>query len=430
MQKSRDGDEKKYGTALRNITGRVVCWKVLDMIDDVLRFDSSPDVAQAHDLLHRITASPPYVVPSKINKSLYLYGAGSLGRMAWDYFRKIEIPVAGVIDKNASFHKQDTFWSAARLLTPDEVPEDVKLNALLAICVVTSSWGEVTHPLREVGWRNILPFYTLCAGYNDIHPLDNGWLTGVLTEEDQQRMVDVLGRYADDISRAHHLQFTAWHALQQEWVFSDAPVTTDDRYFIPEIVSLIHDHEFFTDLGAHYGSVCAKFMEVVKGKFAGLVAVEADAANAAKLRKYIETLPPKVRSKIHTEEILLGSEEGSAQFESGLGYVSRIVARGGTNVTLHTFDKLALAPTFIKAHLEGGELDALLGGLQTIRRYRPIIALTVYHDRKGLWQTARRLMDELGGCGYRYLFRLHGWQGTGAVLYLIPDRRTTRFQKL
>jgi FkbM family methyltransferase len=393
------------------------------MLDNIYRFEALPDREQAQALLSRIVAACPYIAPPVTDKPVYLYGAGNLGRLAWDYLKKIGQPVAAVIDQNAPACRLNPFWANARLLSPDEVTKDVKRDALLAICIVTQSWEDVTRPLHEAGWRTMLPFYTLCLGNDEAHPLDNGWLTGSLTDEDQAGMVDVLNRFADDTSRAHLLQFAAWHTLQQEWIFSQAPVTAKDRYFIPEIVPMLHDHEYLADLGAYQGQVTAEFIDLVHGSFAGICAFEPDTNNAAEFEQYLETIPPKTRVKIRLERVALGQEAGHEQFVSGLGYVSRRVAQGGTTVAIDTLDRFELSPTFIKAHLEGGELDALLGGLKTIHRCRPIIALTVYHNRLGLWEVAKRLMDELEADGYGCFFRLHGWHGTGAVLYLIPENR-------
>ena len=72
-------------------------------------------------------------------------------------------------------------------------------------------------------------------------------------------------------------------------------------------------------------------------------------------------------------------------------------------------------------HLEGGELDALKGGWSTLREHRPILAATVYHNDDGIWKTPLWMMENLED--YRFLFRIHSWCGTGAVLYAIPAER-------
>ena len=64
------------------------------------------------------------------------------------------------------------------------------------------------------------------------------------------------------------------------------------------------------------------------------------------------------------------------------------------------------------------------GARQTLIDCRPIVAATVYHNDDGIWRTALWLMETLPR--YRFLFRLHSWCGTGAVIYAIPYERIGR----
>jgi hypothetical protein len=101
--------------------------------------------------------------------------------------------------------------------------------------------------------------------------------------------------------------------------------------------------------------------------------------------------------------------------------MSQFAKTGQADVLTGTIDAAGLAPGFIKLHLEGGELDALRGGLATISKSRPVIALTVYHDADGLWRTASWMRENL--TDYVLLMRTHSWCGTGAVIYAIPGER-------
>jgi hypothetical protein len=90
----------------------------------------------------------------------------------------------------------------------------------------------------------------------------------------------------------------------------------------------------------------------------------------------------------------------------------------------NTIDAADLATGFVKLHLEGGELDALKGGVAYFRQNRPIIAVTVYHNDDGLWRTAHWMHGNLDD--YSLLMRTHSWCGTGAVIYALPNERKSK----
>ena len=54
-------------------------------------------------------------------------------------------------------------------------------------------------------------------------------------------------------------------------------------------------------------------------------------------------------------------------FSEGYGFASKLSAFGQAQVSTRSIDSLDVEPTFIKLHLEGGELDALRGARETLR---------------------------------------------------------------
>lgn len=77
--------------------------------------------------------------------------------------------------------------------------------------------------------------------------------------------------------------------------------------------------------------------------------------------------------------------------------------------------------SYIQLHLEGRELENVEANMGYFQRNRPILAVTVYHSRDGLWQIEKTLVDNLQD--YRFLFRLHAYQGQGAIFYCVPKER-------
>lgn len=372
-------------------------------------------------MLAEMATVPCSFAPATVGAPLALYGAGNLGHLARDFLKAVGHDFAFVVDRNARKIEANAGWSGVILRQPEEVPEQAKRDARLAVCVVTAPYVPLEQALSAQGFKDIVPFFDLAEGFRQRHPLSNGWFAPPLTAQDRDNTAGALVRWDDDISRAHHLQFLAWRRLREEWTFDAAPVEGGNRFFIPQVTDVLGDSEVFIDAGAHYGSVIETFVTLTKGAFKQIVAIEPDPANRVILEQNLRHwLPDDQRVSICNWVLADGRRE--ATFHDGLGYASQLSGTGLTRVTTNSLDALGLSPTFMKLHLEGGELAALKGARQTLLAHRPIVVATVYHNADGIWATPRWLMDTLPD--YRFLFRVHAWCGNGAVVYAIPRERS------
>lgn len=364
-------------------------------------------------LLHGIKTS--YFVLRKVDKNLVLYGAGNLGKMAKDYFDMLGIPISCVVDRRPELYVDDPFWKQIVVL-PEDIPDAQKEVSLLVICVATSPLSEIIAPLREQGWTDIVPFYDVTEAYKDSIPVNNGWHIGHLHL--QVKVIKrVLFRWEDDISCAHYLQFIAWHSGREELIFNSAPVVTDNRYFIHEVLGALHDHEVFVDVGAHHGEIIQRFIKEVKNKYDKIYAFEPDGNN---FKTLYNNLKKKIDERMHLSPIALGAVRKNRRFFQGLNYASQISKIGKNAVICWRLDDLPIPATFIKIHVEGWESKVIRGGLEKIKKNRPILVVTSYHNKDGLWRLPAQMMmlDN-----YAFYFRLHAWQGQGSVIYAIPKER-------
>jgi len=381
-------------------------------------FDASPSAAVAPTLLAEIASTESAAYPVQPTTPLALYGAGDLGRLARDHLRYLGIPISAVIDRNAESIAADPDWGGTALIHPDKVEAAFKRDAMLAVSIATSPFAPLQASLRAAGWANVVPYYDIAESFRHRHPLSNGWIAEPFSSEDIASLTEV---WNDDRSRAHHLQFLAWRRIRQEWSFADAPVTLGDRFFIPEILSVLRDGEHLVDAGAYFGHVTRRFIEERHGRFASVTAIEPDPQSLSVLRQTLATLPTDQAANVTVLDAVLDHTPQSRPFHSGLGYASQIASTGQSMRQTTTIDALGLMPTVLKLHLEGHELPALMGATATLAAARPIVMATVYHNADGLHATAQWLMQTLPN--YRFLFRLHSWCGTGAVIYAIPEER-------
>ncbi|WP_394690681.1 FkbM family methyltransferase [Hoeflea sp.] len=383
-------------------------------------FDSIPSRAEARMLLGELAEEmcpAAAVVPTG---PLVIYGAGTFGRMALDFLNDVGIAPAMVIDARADEIRNSDVWAGIDLRAPDQVSAELKAEALIAVSIVTSPVTPILSQLREQGWRQAVPFYDIAESFRSTHPLSNGWFAGPLQAEDLTGIAESLDAWDDDLSRAHHLMFLAWRLARQEWRFEDVTINNSNRFFVPEIVAALTGDELFVDGGAHNGSVSQHFLAAT-GPASRIVAFEPDSANADQYAAWVQSLPNEDRSRIELRREALDVRSRRRSFHAGLGFMSQFSQTGSTEILTRTLDTAGLAPGFVKLHLEGGELDALKGGLASFEAARPILAVTVYHNADGIWRTANWMRENL--TGYRLLMRTHSWCGTGAVIYALPNER-------
>jgi len=383
-----------------------------------------PNARCAAKLIREISMREPRKAARRVLKPLVLYGAGKFGKMAIELLEKVGITDYVVADINAESILSAPFWHGRHLVHPDKLDASIKHDSLLAVSIATEPFEELAKKLAAQGWKDIVPFYDIAQAYSDCYPLGNGWELDIFEEDEVVATSEVLARWDDDISRAHHLQFIAWHRLREDWVFRGAQVHQGNKYFIPQIVKGIDKNSSLLDVGAHHGEVCQRFIKQTSGRFRSAWMLEPDPANARAIRQWLDSLEDNERSNISLFEFAASEKCGKENFFGNIGYASQISPHGSMSVSVSTIDELSLSPTFVKLHIEGNELKALKGAQETLRRNRPFIAMTIYHNRLGVWEAPLWVMQTLKelDTGYRFYLRLHSWCGTGAVLYAIPSK--------
>lgn len=145
-------------------------------------------------------------------------------------------------------------------------------------------------------------------------------------------------------------------------------------------------------------------------------------ARAARIVAF-EPLPRFVTSMRHTfandpkvsvVPQALGSSEGEALL-AGDSLYGCVVDRGqGTPIRITTIDRWAQETgsriDFIKGDLESFEMDVLRGAAETIRKYQPKIAFTVYHSGNN-W---REMLSYVRNLVPSYKYRIKGISYNGA----------------
>jgi FkbM family methyltransferase len=109
------------------------------------------------------------------------------------------------------------------------------------------------------------------------------------------------------------------------------------------------------------------------------------------------------------------------RFDAGHGTGSRINESGDSTIMCVTIDEVlpSFAPNLIKMDVEGAEPDALRGAECTLRRHRPGLAISLYHQPDHLWEIPLWLARL--HLSYKMFIRGHRHCGHDLILYCRAD---------
>lgn len=189
------------------------------------------------------------------------------------------------------------------------------------------------------------------------------------------------------------------------------------QYFDEQIVRY-GNNEVFVDCGAYHGESSLDFISSMKRQgvlsYKRIIAFEPDEKN-------VEILKPQLKlcKNIEIRATGVGEKTEQLSFSSGDETSSKFSSDGDIKVSVESIDDVLSGSeaTFIKMDIEGFELNALRGAAKTIKRYRPKLAICVYHKAEDLI-TIPQYIKELNS-DYKLYFRNYKPTGTEAVLYAI-----------
>ena len=193
-----------------------------------------------------------------------------------------------------------------------------------------------------------------------------------------------------------------------------------NQYFNDLTKFALNENCVFVDCGAFDGDTIKNFIECSNGKYKKIFGVEADPLNFDKLKNFIEQSNYK---GVKIFNCGVWNEKGVLSFDGGRGTSSSIseTSGGENSIAVDTIDNLLKgAPvTFIKMDIEGSELNALEGAQESIKKFKPVLAICVYHKAEDLI-TIPQYIKNLNP-DYKFYLRKHTFVlPTELVLYALP----------
>lgn len=274
--------------------------------------------------------------------------------------------------------------------------EEEKENAIVLIMLGKKSYiDEARKSLKAAGFKNIIKFYEIEDLY--FNPLER--FTALYNN------YDFILKDALSCAVFNNLFITY---LQRAYV--PIPSSPEAEQYLPSDISI--DYSRIIHCGAYDGDTIRAIQS--KHIIQALAAFEPDEVNFNKLIKsFFDT---------KTETILFpcGAYDGETQVRfNSLEKSSAIAADGEYIIQCVAIDHVlpSFKPTYITMDIEGAELEALKGAENTIKKYKPALAICVYHKQDHLW----KIPQYIHSLGLNYKLYLRNYTGciSETVLYAV-----------
>jgi FkbM family methyltransferase len=190
----------------------------------------------------------------------------------------------------------------------------------------------------------------------------------------------------------------------KNWLLPTIPLVESffDKHFIEEFNGINNfKNKDIIDAGAYIGDSALVFQDYTDKK---VYAFEPHPKNQEKI---VETIKLNNSTKIIPVALGLGDKTGRAFMKGSGSLLGASFINTGVPVKITTLDEWVknnnVEVGLIKADVEGFEQKLLLGALETIRKYKPAMLISIYHSASDLFEI-KPFIDSLN-LGYKFKIR-------------------------
>ena len=272
---------------------------------------------------------------------------------------------------------------------------------------------QITSTLENAGWKNVMSYSEFGAALQAECGINVGMLNPEEVLGNPQALKEVYNLLEDEQSRECLDYFIDYVSTFCE---ADSGITKNP--YFPEGIPRWQQDLRVLDCGAYDGDTLRQAAD--EGySIQAAICFEPDRSN---FKKLVSNLRGK--SNHLALPLAVGERTAILQFSEQSTTGSQVVAAGGVTIQCVSIDDAlpAWSPNLIKMDIEGSEISALKGALETISQSRPDLAISVYHKSTDIWFIPLWLKTVLGDTT-RFYLRRHSRAIADTVLYVFPGRQ-------
>lgn len=308
----------------------------------------------------------------------YIMGRNEYSDILIEIFQKDCILIEGIIDDFTCEKSYKNF--------PVYKTKEIESNSLIIVCVIEAKLITAIKNIQLYGISNILTYFDLVM-YDDqrfpqttfcrenIYDLKNNieeyyWLFSQLEDENSR----------ETLKNILDFRFNFDPSVMENFSFC-----INEQYFD---VFPLSKHESFIDCGGFDGTTTLKFIEL-NPYYDSIHVFEPSPDYFQKTYSKLKEFP-----NITFYPFATYNKNTTLKFNSEKGSSSGLSDSGNIEVKTVCLDDLIHEKiTFLKLDVEGAEYETLMGAERLIKKYKPKIAVCVYHNQKDFWRIPRLLKE-------------------------------------
>ena len=321
--------------------------------------------------------------------------------------------------------KYDKYKDKTKFISKEEFYAD---PANTVIFINAEIFAQLPHLLYDNGFTHIYSMRSLAKNFisdsffnkkqTGFEEYDFNELNHVFTTPEISRIVTLYGLLNDEKSRRVFKAALKFKLTEDYTYLLEVKDDVKKQYF-DEVVKF-SDEEVFVDCGGYTGDTIEAFLKAVDNKFKHIYSFEPDERNFKILTKYVEGLEQKDKIKAINAGVYYKSSVFYLQGEEmAIACTNEATDRKVEVCAID--DVVKFAPTYIKMDIETFETYALLGAMESIVKYKPKLAISIYHKFDDLWNIPLLLKQWVSE--YDLYIRHYECYQAETVVYAIPKEQ-------
>ncbi len=336
---------------------------------------------------------------------IYIWGTGRGAKHVLNRLLKDNIHIEGFA-VNKKYYNGDTLSFYDKEYKVVTIEEASSYNEKIALIVSFSGYNQEMFINID---KHFLIIYRDVFEGNEVTTSED--MTYEWVVENENNIARLFETVEDDYSRQTLVAYIN-QKISHDWKYLKE--FKQDKLYFDDTIYDLKNNEVLVDCGAFRGGCARGFADLITKKgmvYEAIYSFEPDDNNYSYLlnnqveKQYCYKKGVGSKKKI----VCFGGENAGATISSS----------GDRNIEIDTIDNILAGEkaTIIKMDIEGAELEALHGAKATIKKYHPVLAISIYHKHEDLWE----ILDYIKNIdkSYKFYVRACAFSATELVLYAV-----------